>query len=149
MTPHALSFSCFLTLPLTLSPTPLFTSLLFSSPHWHYFFSFFFFFLIDRRAQGFSLFWVALVVKNPPADAADRRNVGSIPGSGRPPGGGHGNWQPTPIFLPGESPRGVGVWGATVHRVTESLTQLKLTTHCWSHSSSSEKDYFLTSSDHC
>ena len=40
--------------------------------------------------------------------------------------------------------------GATVHSVTESLTQLKqLTAHCWSHSSSSEKDYFLTSSDHC
>ena len=27
---------------------------------------------------------------------------GSIPGTGRSPGGGHGN--PTPVFLPGESP---------------------------------------------
>ena len=32
---------------------------------------------------------VALVVKNPPANAGDLREVGSIPGSGRSPGGGH------------------------------------------------------------
>ena len=34
---------------------------------------------------------VALVVKNPPANAGDIRNAGSIPGSGRSPRGGHGN----------------------------------------------------------
>ena len=34
---------------------------------------------------------VALVVKNLPANAADARDAGSIPGSGRCPGGGHGN----------------------------------------------------------
>ena len=34
---------------------------------------------------------VALVVKNPPASAGDTRDMGSIPGSGRSPGGGHGN----------------------------------------------------------
>ena len=34
---------------------------------------------------------VALVVKNPPARAGDSGNVGSIPGSGRSPGGGHGS----------------------------------------------------------
>ena len=34
---------------------------------------------------------VALVVKNPPANAGVIRGVGSIPGSGRSPGGGHGN----------------------------------------------------------
>jgi len=32
---------------------------------------------------------VALVVKNPPANAGDIREVGSIPGLGRSPGGGH------------------------------------------------------------
>ena len=32
-----------------------------------------------------------LVIKNPPANAGDIRNVGLIPGSGRCPGGGHGN----------------------------------------------------------
>ena len=30
-------------------------------------------------------------VKNPPANAGDIRDVGSVPGSGRSPGGGHGN----------------------------------------------------------
>ena len=34
---------------------------------------------------------VALVVKNPPADAGNIRDAGLIPGSGRSPGGGHGN----------------------------------------------------------
>ena len=34
---------------------------------------------------------VALGVKNPPANAGDARDQGSIPGSGRSPGGGHGN----------------------------------------------------------
>ena len=38
------------------------------------------------------------MVKNPPANAGD---AGSIPGSGRSPG--EGKWQPTPVFLPGES----------------------------------------------
>ena len=38
-----------------------------------------------------------LVVKNSPACAED---VGLIPGLGRCPGGA---WQPTPVFLPGES----------------------------------------------
>ena len=32
-----------------------------------------------------------LVVKNTPAKAGDLRDAGSIPGSGRSPGGGHGN----------------------------------------------------------
>ena len=43
---------------------------------------------------------VVLVVKNLPADARDVRHMGSIPGLGR----WHGwAWQPTPVFLPGES----------------------------------------------
>ena len=36
-------------------------------------------------------FQVVLVVKNLPANAGDVRGVGSIPGSGRSPGGGNGN----------------------------------------------------------
>ena len=40
------------------------------------------------------------MVKNPPTNAGDIRDVGSVPGSGRCPRGGHGN--PTPVFLPGE-----------------------------------------------
>ena len=34
---------------------------------------------------------VAPVVKNPPANAGDVRDTGSVPGWGRSPGGGHGN----------------------------------------------------------
>ena len=34
---------------------------------------------------------MAVEVKNPPADAGYTRDVGSIPGSGRSPGEGHGN----------------------------------------------------------
>ena len=43
---------------------------------------------------------VVLVVKKPAANAGDIRESGSIPGLGRPPGGGQ---HLTPIFLPGES----------------------------------------------
>ena len=44
---------------------------------------------------------VVLVVKNLPASTGDVTDAGSIPGSGRSPGGGHGN--PLQYFLPGES----------------------------------------------
>ena len=43
---------------------------------------------------------VAPVVKNPPANAGDRRDVGLIPGLGQSPGRA---WQPTPVFLPGKN----------------------------------------------
>ena len=66
-------------------------------------------------------------VKNPPANAGDARDVGSVPGLGRSPGGGHGS--PTSIFLPGESQDRGALW-ATAHRVTKSHTRLKrLGTH--------------------
>ena len=62
---------------------------------------------------------VALMVKNPPANAGDRRDVGSIPELGRFPW--RRAWQPTLVFLPGES-LDRGAWWATVHRVTKSWT---------------------------
>ena len=40
------------------------------------------------------------MVKNPPANAGDVRDMGSIPGLGRSLGG--KAWQSTPVFLPGE-----------------------------------------------
>ena len=43
---------------------------------------------------------MALEVKNLPANAGDKRDMGSIPGSGGFPGG--GTWQPTSVFFPGE-----------------------------------------------
>ena len=45
---------------------------------------------------------VVLVVKNLPTGTGDLRGVGLIPGSGKSPGGEHGN--PLTVFLPGESP---------------------------------------------
>ena len=45
---------------------------------------------------------VELKVKNLPANAGDLRDTGSIPGSGR---SWRRAWQPTAVFLPGESPQ--------------------------------------------
>ena len=59
---------------------------------------------------------VALVVKNPPANARDLRNQGSIPGLGRSPGGEHGN---ALQYCCLENPVDRAVWQATVHRVAE------------------------------
>ena len=59
------------------------------------------------------------MVKNSPACAGD---VGSIPGSGKSPGGRHVN----PVHYPYlESPMDRGAWLATIHRVAKSQTQLK------------------------
>ena len=60
---------------------------------------------------------VVLVVKNLPANAGDIRDVGSIPGLGRSPGGGHGH----PLqYSCLENPMDREAWWATVHRVAES-----------------------------
>ena len=55
------------------------------------------------------------LVKNPPASAADARDAGSIPGSGRSPGGGHGN---PPQYSCLETPTDRGAQQVTVHRIT-------------------------------
>ena len=62
---------------------------------------------------------VALVVKNPPANAGDIRDLGSIPGLGGCPGGGHGN----PLqYSCLEKPMDRGACWATVHRGANSQT---------------------------
>ena len=63
-----------------------------------------------------------LVVKNLPANAGDVRELGSIPGLGRSPGGGHDNLLQYSCL---ENPMDRGAWRATVHRVIKSWTQLK------------------------
>ena len=61
------------------------------------------------------------MVKNPPANAGDIRDTGSILESGRSPGGGHGN----PLqYSCLENPMDRGAWQATVHGVAKSRTQL-------------------------
>ena len=61
--------------------------------------------------------------KEPTANAGDIRDVGSILEPGRSPEGGHIN----PLqYSCLENPMNRGAWRATVHRVTKSLTRLKL-----------------------
>ena len=61
------------------------------------------------------------MVKNPPANAGDIRDTGSIPGLGRSPGRGHGN----PLqYSCLENPMDRGAGWATVPRVAKSHTQL-------------------------
>ena len=63
------------------------------------------------------------MVKNPPASIGD---LGSIPRSGRSPGGGNGN----PLqYSCLETPMNRGAWRATVHRIAESGTTEHTHTH--------------------
>ena len=62
-------------------------------------------------------------------DAENAGDAGSIPGSGRSPGGGYGN----PIqYCCLENPMDRGAWQATIHRVTESDTT-EVTWHVHTH----------------
>ena len=59
------------------------------------------------------------MAKNPLANAGDIRDVGSVPGSRRSPGEGHGN----PLqYSCLENPVDRGAWWAAVHGVSESDT---------------------------
>ena len=60
---------------------------------------------------------VVLVVKNPPANTGDLRDVGSIPGLGRSLGGWHGN---SLQYSCQENPMDREAWWAAVHSVAKS-----------------------------
>ena len=63
------------------------------------------------------------VGKESACNAGDAGVVGSIPGSGRSPGGWHGN----PLqYSCLENPMNKGAWRATIHGVAKSQTGLKL-----------------------
>ena len=67
------------------------------------------------------------MVKNPPANAEDINDAGSMPGSRRSTGEGHGNSLQYSCL---ENPMDRGAWGATVSGVAKSQTRLKrLSTH--------------------
>ena len=73
----------------------------------------FFFFFTSLQIHGASQ--VALVVKNPPVNAGDVRDAGSIPGLGRSHGEGNGNpFQYSCL----ENPMNGGAWQPTVHSQT-------------------------------
>ena len=57
------------------------------------------------------------MVKNPPANTGDTRDIGLTPESGRPPGDWNGYLHQYSCL---ENPMDRGVWQATVHRVTKS-----------------------------
>ena len=66
---------------------------------------------------------VALAVKNPPANAGDATDAGSIPGLGRSPEVGNG----TPLqYSCLENPMNRGAWRATVYGSQESDTTEQL-----------------------
>ena len=66
------------------------------------------------------------MVQNPPANAVDVRDVGSIPGWGRSLEEGLGSLLQYSCL---ESPKDRGAWWATVRKVAESDTTERLSTH--------------------
>ena len=74
-------------------------------------------FLYPSRASQ-----AAAVVKTLPASAGCIRDAGSIPGSGRSPGGGHGNPLQCSCL---ENPTDRRAWRAIDHRVAKSWSRLK------------------------
>ena len=64
---------------------------------------------------------VVLVIKNPPANAGDIRDMGLTPVSGRSPGGGHGN----PLqYSCLENPMDRGAWWLKVHGASKNQTEM-------------------------
>ena len=62
------------------------------------------------------------VVKNLPANAGDAKDLGSVPGLERSPGGGHGN----PLqYSCLENPMDRESWWSMIHRVAKSRARLK------------------------
>ena len=76
----------------------------------------------DKPRQCIGASQVALKVKNPPSNAGDIRDLGSVPALGRFPRGGNGNpFQYSCL----KNPMNRGAWWATVHLVAKSQIRLK------------------------
>ena len=90
-----------------------FLSYSFNEPHYQ---------LDEFRLADHQASQAALMAKNLLANAQDIRETVSIPGSGRSPGGGHGNAFQCSCL---ENSMERGTWWSTVHRVAKSWTQLK------------------------
>ena len=95
------------------------------SPHWEPGFKF------DSYSLG-QASQVVLVVKNLPANAGDLKDIGSIPGLRRSPGGGNSNPLQNSCL---QNPMDRGAWQAIVQGVKKSWIQLNSkTTQDGSHS---------------
>ena len=66
------------------------------------------------------------VVKNPPANAGDTRDTGSVPGSGR---SAYRKWQPTAVILPGKPHGQRSLARYTVQGITKIQTRQSI--HTW------------------
>ena len=99
------------------------------------------------RIQALWASQLVLVVKNPPANAGDARDPGSAPGSGRSPGGRHGN----PLqYSCLENSADRGAWRATVHRVTKNQTPLEeFNTHACTGRGSRRAGFWSTRAPEC
>ena len=97
-------------------------------------FCFFFFKLHDilferKKWFDFQYIWLRVsqvvgVVKNPPTNAGYVRDVSSIPGSGKSPGGGHGN--PLQYSCLG-NPMDRGAWWTRIHGVSKESDRTEAT----------------------
>ena len=80
---------------------------------------------------------VALVVKNPPANAGDVRDMGLIPGSGRPPGEGNDNpFQYSCL----ENSVDRGAWWAAIHGIAKESDTTEQLTHTHTHTHTFNKE---------
>ena len=80
--------------------------------------------VLSHQHWGRHLAWFpsGLVVKNPPANAGDSEDLGSVPGLGRSPGGGNGNRLQYSCL---GNPMDRRAWPATVHRVAKNRIRLR------------------------
>ena len=85
-------------------------------------------FLYDHSSKGTWASQVTLMVKNPPANAGDVRTVGSIPGLGRPSGGGHSNLLQHPCLENPHGQRSLAGYCPCGHKESDTIEGLS-TTH--------------------
>ena len=87
--------------------------------------------IVNKAAMVFRASKVALVVKNPPANAGNIRDLGLIPGSGRSPGGGNNNpLQYSSWRIPWTEEPG-GLWSIGSQRIRHNWGNLTHTHEHW------------------